>query len=100
VAEENKRKTEHSFDQKFNKSNEALRNTVVADVKMSTEDMNTDCNSQERCERMSQENLQMEDCKIDNALDQNVLVLADKRDGKTVAPEVWCDFARLYYLIG
>lgn len=63
---------------------EVIENTVVAEVKMSTEDMNTDCNTKERFERMSQENLQLEDCKIDNALDN---VLAGKRDGKTVAPE-------------
>lgn len=64
---------------------EVIKNTVVAEVKMSTEDMNTNCKTQKGFERMSQENLQIEDCKIDTALDQNVV--AGKPDGKTLSPE-------------
>jgi hypothetical protein len=60
---------------------EVIKNIVVAEVKMSTKDINTNCNTQEGSERMSQKNLKMEDFKIDNALNQNVL--AGKHDGKT-----------------
>lgn len=62
---------------------EVIKNTVVAEGKMSAEDMNTDGSTQEWFKRMNQENLQMEDCNIANALDQNVL--AGKQDGKTVS---------------
>eukprot|EP01018_Ginkgo_biloba_P025529 Gb_22252 [translate_table: standard] len=62
---------------------EVVKSTVVAGLKTPTAQVN--CKVQDKCKGTSQLNLQMEDCKIRNDLDQQVY--AGKHDNKNL-PEV------------